>query len=488
MIVCRVEKLDHKAVKVQMDTMSNSDDYDLGYQPSLSSVDQNDQSTSETPGRSTLSGSPCAYCRTNSETSAFSEPTDDNSFSSEPSPLRWPVAKSRSLTRLSMKPKKQVVDNKLDDNESTDSELDMMRERFAKLLLGEDMSGSGKGVCTAVTISNSITNLYATVFGQNLRLEPLNPEKKALWKREMDCLLSVCDYIVEFSPILQNLHDGTTMEVMASTPRSDIYINLPALQKLDMMLIEILDSFEDTEFWYAKQGSMSGNSIHSGSFRRLTPRKEEKWWLPVPCVPPCGLSEKARKHLQHKRDCANQIHKAAMAINSTILSEMEIPDTYMATLPKSGKACLGDSIYRYMCSADTFSPDHLLDCLNITSEHEALDLADRVEASMYTWRRKACLSHSKSSWDLVKDLMAESDWSDKNHVLAERADSLLFCLKQRYPELSQTTLDTSKIQCNMDVGKAILESYSRVLEGLAFNTVAWIEDVLFVDRTMRNEQ
>lgn len=38
----------------------------------------------------------------------------------------------------------------------------MMRERFAKLLLGEDMSGSGKGVCTAVTVSNSITNLYGS--------------------------------------------------------------------------------------------------------------------------------------------------------------------------------------------------------------------------------------------------------------------------------------------------------------------------------------
>lgn len=35
-----------------------------------------------------------------------------------------------------------------------------MKERFSKLLLGEDMSGSGKGVCTAVTISNAITNLY----------------------------------------------------------------------------------------------------------------------------------------------------------------------------------------------------------------------------------------------------------------------------------------------------------------------------------------
>lgn len=35
----------------------------------------------------------------------------------------------------------------------------MMKERFAKLLLGEDMSGCGKGVSTALAISNAITNL-----------------------------------------------------------------------------------------------------------------------------------------------------------------------------------------------------------------------------------------------------------------------------------------------------------------------------------------
>ena len=35
----------------------------------------------------------------------------------------------------------------------------MMKERFSKLLLGEDMSGSGKGVGTALAISNAITNL-----------------------------------------------------------------------------------------------------------------------------------------------------------------------------------------------------------------------------------------------------------------------------------------------------------------------------------------
>lgn len=34
-----------------------------------------------------------------------------------------------------------------------------MKERFAKLLLGEDMSGGSKGVFTALAISNAITNL-----------------------------------------------------------------------------------------------------------------------------------------------------------------------------------------------------------------------------------------------------------------------------------------------------------------------------------------
>ncbi|XP_022157678.1 rop guanine nucleotide exchange factor 3-like [Momordica charantia] len=456
----------------------------LGFlRPSSSSVDLNDQSMiSEASGQSPASGYSFPYCRTSSDASAFSDPTDDSSFCTEPSPAPAPTGRGTRKYKL-------AGQDKLDDHDAMDSEVEMMKERFAKLLLGEDMSGSGKGVCTAVTISNAITNLYATVFGQNLKLEPLPAEKKAMWKREMACLLSVCDYIVEFFTESQTLQDGTALEVMNSRARSDIYINLPALQKLDMMLLDILDRFHNTEFWYAEKGSMSSNSTRSrsGSFRGLPLGKEEKWWLPVPCVPSCGLSEKSRKQLRNSRDCASQIHKAAMAINSTILAEMEIPESYVDTLPKSGKASIGDTIYRYMYSADKFSPEHLLDCLHITSEHEALELADRIEASMYTWRRKACLSHSKSSWELVKDLMAETEKGDKNTILAERAETLLLSLKQRFPELSQTTLDTSKIQYNRDVGQAVLESYSRVLEGLAFNLVAWIEDVLFADRSLRNQ-
>lgn len=96
-----------------------------------------------------------------------------------------------------------------------------------------------------------------------------------------------------------------------------------------------MDSFEEKEFWYAEQGNnMTMNSTRATSFRKVVPRKDEKWWLPVPCIPPGGLSEDERKHLKHQRDCANQIHKAAMAINSNTLNEMEVPESYILGLPK----------------------------------------------------------------------------------------------------------------------------------------------------------
>nr|TKV92882.1 hypothetical protein SEVIR_9G190300v2 [Setaria viridis] len=71
-----------------------------------------------------------------------------------------------------------------------------------------------------------------------------------------------------------------------------------------------------------------------------------------------------------------------------------------------------------------FSPEYLLDCLEISSKHEAL------EAAMHVWRRKASQSHSRSPWSAVKDLVE----SDKNVMLAS-------CAKD-------TTLDASKIQYN----------------------------------------
>jgi hypothetical protein len=39
------------------------------------------------------------------------------------------------------------------------ADAELVREKFSKLLLGEDMSGTGKGVSSALALSNAITNL-----------------------------------------------------------------------------------------------------------------------------------------------------------------------------------------------------------------------------------------------------------------------------------------------------------------------------------------
>ncbi|KAL5076808.1 hypothetical protein RYX36_015792 [Vicia faba] len=430
-----------------------------------------------------------------SSTSTSSVSTSDEAkpkgFSSPAPPLGWPILKATlSNSKRSNSDEKHKPNLELDHRKFTSIDLkipdvDMMKERFAKLLLGEDMSGSGKGVCTALAISNAITNLCATAFGQLWRLEPLPCEKKEMWKREMEWFVSISDHIVELIPSWQTFPDGKKLEVMTCRPRTDICINVPALRKLDNMLLEILDSFTATEFWYVDQGIVAADADGSDSFRKSIQRQEEKWWLPVPRVPPAGLSENSRKKLNHSRESASQILKAAMSINSIALAEMEVPESYLETLPKNGRACLGDFIYRYITS-DQFSSECLLDCLDISSEHIALEIANRVEAAFYVWRRRAHhkstpipnRSTTKSSWGIVKDFMHDGD---KRDLLANRAENILNSLKHRFPGLTQTTLDTSKIQCNKDVGKSILESYSRVLESMAFNIVSRIDDLLYVD-------
>lgn len=112
--------------------MDPDENYDLGYQPSPSSMDQTDQSAAETPGHSAFSGDSFVYCRTNSETSAFS----DASYSSDASPSCWPVLKSGAhnqavLTRLGMKQHKNVVS---DDNSGDQEILDAGRFFFVSWL------------------------------------------------------------------------------------------------------------------------------------------------------------------------------------------------------------------------------------------------------------------------------------------------------------------------------------------------------------------
>ncbi|PSS20867.1 Rho guanine nucleotide exchange factor like [Actinidia chinensis var. chinensis] len=360
------------------------------------------------------------------------------------------------------------------------SDMDLMKERFAKLLLGEDMSGGGKGVSSALALSNAITNLAdvilyvlfltsyvltASVFGEQRKLEPMAADRKARWKKEIDWLLSVTDYIVEFVPSQQKSKDGTNMEIMVTQQRRDLLMDIPALRKLDAMLIDCLDNFRDqNEFWYV---SRDADESEQGS------QRDDKWWLPTVKVPPEGLSDVSRKCMQFQKESVNQVLKASMAINAQILSEIEIPENYIESLPKNGRSSLGDSIYKSI-TVEFFNPEDFLSNMDMSTEHKVLDLKNRIEASIVIWKRKMHHKDGKSSWGSAVSL-------EKRELFEERAETILLLLKQRFPGIPQSALDISKIQYNRDVGYAILESYSRVLESLANTVMSRIEDVLYAD-------
>ena len=77
-----------------------------------------------------------------------------------------------------------------------------------------------------------------------------------------------------------------------------------------------------------------------------------------------------------------------------------------------------------MLGTDKFSLEFLFDMLNISSEHDLLAMADRVETTMYVWRHKVSGSSNKLPWNKIKELTADGD--DKEVMLANKAVDLLY--------------------------------------------------------------
>lgn len=357
------------------------------------------------------------------------------------------------------------------------SDVETMKEKFAKLLLGEDFTGGTKGVSTALGLSHAITGLAASVFGELWKLEPLAEERKSLWRREMDWLLSPTNYMVELVPAKQTGIDGGTLEIMTPKARGDVHMNLPALQKLDSMLIETLDSMVNTEFWYSELGSQAKEISKSSG-------QSKRWWLSSPKVPNSGLSDMERKRLLHQGRLVYQVFKAAKSINESVLAEIPIPTVIKEALRKSVKASLGDEMYKIF-SVDAIPMEEMINQLNLKSEHLALEAVNRLEAAIFAWKEKiieqsSAKSPIRTSWSFVKDPLSELD---KMESLLYKAELLLQHIKMRYPNLPRTFVNVTKIQYGKDVGCAILEAYSRVLANLAFNIVTRIGDVLQEDVT-----
>ncbi|KAK9689911.1 hypothetical protein RND81_09G090300 [Saponaria officinalis] len=199
------------------------------------------------------------------------------------------------------------------------SDVEAMKETFSKLLLGEDITGGCKGKTSAVAISNAITNLAASVFGELWKLQPLSEEVKAKWIKEMNWLLSPTNYMVELVPAKQSGTNGSTFKIMMPKARADIHVNIPALLKIDSMLIEVLDSMVGTKFRYTV-----GNVRKESGGESVSVKSSKRWWFPYPRVPAGGISETARKKLIYQGNLVHQVFKAAKTINENVLLEMTV--------------------------------------------------------------------------------------------------------------------------------------------------------------------
>ncbi|XP_014519211.1 rop guanine nucleotide exchange factor 14 [Vigna radiata var. radiata] len=356
------------------------------------------------------------------------------------------------------------------------SDIEAMKEKFSKLLLGEDVTGGTKGLSTALALSNAITNLAVTVFGELWKLEPLSEERKRKWQREIEWSLSPTNYMVELVPSTQSGADGGMFEIMTSKPRADILMNLPALQKLDSMLIETLDSMTNMEFWYAEGGNKAEG-------RDINAQHSKNWGLPSPKVPKCGLSDTEKKKLLHQSGVVRQVFKAAKSINESVLYEMPVPAIIKDALAKSGKANLGHELNKVL-AAESSSAEDMLKSLNLKSEHAVLETVNKLEAATLSWKERIAehaggKHQGRSTWSsFVKDPALEVD---KQKLLLDRAETLLQLIKIRHPNLPQTFVDAAKVQYGKDIGHSILEAYSRVLANLAFCILSRIGEVLQED-------
>ena len=83
-----------------------------------------------------------------------------------------------------------------------------------------------------------------------------------------------------------------------------------------------------------------------------------------------------------------------------------------------------------------------------------METLNALEKAALVWERKAAEEHKQ------KDI-------DRHTEQAQRARSVIEAVKERLPGLGQTQLEQEKMSANRDVGSAVLEAYSRILESLS---------------------
>lgn len=110
---------------------------------------------------------------------------------------------------------------------------------------------------------------------------------------------------------------------------------------------------------------------------------------------------------------------------------------------------MGVDIY-HSIAAESIPVEEVLLSLNMESEHNVLEMINRLQGAIFAWKQRISDETMKKSpirypWSFVKDNRSEVD---KMAVYMERAEALLHLLKIRFPDLPQSFIDVTKVQYN----------------------------------------
>mmetsp|Transcript_29343 Transcript_29343/g.69042 ORF Transcript_29343/g.69042 Transcript_29343/m.69042 type:complete len:299 (+) Transcript_29343:281-1177(+) len=283
------------------------------------------------------------------------------------------------------------------------------------------------------------------------------------WNRELDWLLAPLEHIIVREPGVRRNPDGSEVEIMVSIQREDIRTHLPFLRELDTLLLDTLDAFDGQTFIeYVKP--QQDEAMERGG----------KWWIEVPRLVNGTLSESEAERLNQALKCCRYAADHVTMINEEMLDAMAAPSKFLETLPERTADIVGRELEAFLCGStgqggpgqgQSVDVDALLEHQSVTTPEHALALLDKLQ------RLQLRLIHRLESNPSARSAPADAGRLAQLHDILPQ-------IKQRFPGLRQTTVETARISENLDVGMAALEAYSRVLESRAASVHSRVSDVL----------
>jgi len=317
-------------------------------------------------------------------------------------------------------------------------ELEEMKKKLGIFMLGGDMSGGQAGTHAALTLSNAITNLSVGCWSQVTQLEALPPANVKKWRQQIRWYTAPLGQIIVKETAMKMLDDGSEVEVMRDTLRDDIRTKLPMLIEIDDRMQALFVRFVDATWIYRKP--TAEEQAASG---------DAKWWRKVPAMPEgTELSQRWISELGCVVVWATGQLRTCRDINDASIERMTVPEAYITKLPKNARDVISDSMRRLLSKDKEFDAMAVLRTEGVVVEDklQLMEAINNLEKAAMVWERKAEKGHNK------KD------------IVATNCKKLIGAVKRECAELVQSELEQAKMQANRDVGSAVLEAYSRVLE------------------------